>query len=90
MWAQRYGNTGTDQGQAVTHDHAGRIVVAGSFAGIVDFDPSGWYVQNLTSAGLTDAFVMQLTSGGATNWATRVGGTASDMRPPWRSTAETM
>ncbi len=70
------------------HDHAGRIVVAGSFAGTVNFDPSGG-VLNLTSAGLTDAFVMQLTAGGATNWAKRFGGTAADSATPWRSTAAT-
>ena len=78
LWAQRYGSTGTDQGQAVALDHAGRVLVAGSFAGTVDFDPSG-DVQNLTSAGLSDAFVMQLTSGGATNWARGWGGTAADV-----------
>ncbi len=78
LWAQRYGSTGTDQGQAVALDRTGRILVAGSFAGTVDFDPSG-DVQNLTSAGLSDAFVMQLTSGGATNWARGWGGTAADV-----------
>ena len=47
LWAQRYGSTGTDQGLGVMHDHAGRIVVAGSFADIVDFDPSPMYYESL-------------------------------------------
>ncbi|MHB0959585.1 MAG: tandem-95 repeat protein [Pirellulaceae bacterium] len=77
VWAQRYGSTGTDQGQAVVRDLAGRLIVVGSFAGVVDFDPSGAQ-QNLSSAGLTDAFFMQLTAGGGTNWARRFGGSAAD------------
>ena len=78
VWAQRYGSTGTDQGQAVAHDSAGRIIVAGSFAGTVDFDP-GPGVQNLSSAGLSDAFVLRLASSGGTNWARRFGGSQADV-----------
>ncbi|MCU0963103.1 MAG: proprotein convertase P-domain-containing protein, partial [Pirellulaceae bacterium] len=76
-WAQQYGSTGTDQGRAVAIDHAGRILVGGSFVGTVDFDP-GPAVMNRTSAGLSDGFVLQITSGGSTIWARRFGGTAAD------------
>ncbi|MHB9077543.1 MAG: Ig-like domain-containing protein [Pirellulaceae bacterium] len=74
LWAQKYGSTGTDQGLGVIFDHAGRIVVAGSFAGTVNFGGA----PDLNSVGLSDAFVVQLTpGGGAANWAKQFGGSGS-------------
>ncbi len=49
VWARRFGGKSDDQSLAVATDAAGRIYVAGSFTGVVDFDPNAG-VYNLKSA----------------------------------------
>ena len=55
----------------------GSIYTAGSFSGIVDFDP-GDGILNLSSAGSQDIFVSKLSCDGNLIWARSMGGTKLD------------
>ena len=78
VWARRVGGTAWDVGAGVAVDSGGSILVTGSFAGTVDFNP-GAGTDNLTSAGGSDdAFVLKLDAAGNYVWARRVGGTGFD------------
>ncbi|MCU0435103.1 MAG: T9SS type A sorting domain-containing protein [Bacteroidia bacterium] len=77
VWAKSFGGNGFDQVNAVRTDAQGRIVAAGQFEDSVDFDPgagSFW----LSSAGRSDAFVLQLNSSGIFNWSGQIGGAEKD------------
>lgn len=58
-------------------DAQGRLLVGGYFTGSKDLDP-GPASTNLTSAGMEDAFVLQLDANGALLWAKRFGGTLAE------------
>jgi hypothetical protein len=69
------GATGFDTGV----DAAGNVYVAGSFKGVVDFDPgAGSYNltsrQDATSAYITDLFVAKYDANNGLLWANRMGG----------------
>ncbi|GAA4454349.1 T9SS type A sorting domain-containing protein [Rurimicrobium arvi] len=70
LWSQQFGVAAkNDIGNSVTTDHKDRICVTGAFNDTVDFD-AGPLVRELKSgwAGRS-AFVLQLDSNGAFNWA---------------------
>lgn len=72
-WAAKLGGTNTDISHAITVDASGNVYVAGEFYGTSDFDPgSGTY--NLTSGGLSDAFVCKLDVNGNLLWARQFSG----------------
>lgn len=62
-----------------TIDNANNIIVAGTFSGTVDFDPSNG-TQYLTSQGLEDLFVLKLDTDLAFSWVKSMGGTSSSIR----------
>ncbi len=78
LFARRMGGTLRDIASAIALDASGNIYVAGDFRGTADFDPGGG-VQNRTSAGLSDAFVLQLNSLGNFVWASVLGGIENDL-----------
>jgi hypothetical protein len=57
-------------------DGSGNVIVAGTFNGVVDFDP-GPATFNLGGPG-TDIFVLKLDASGNFIWAGRIGGTAGE------------
>jgi Beta-propeller repeat len=67
-----------DLGNAVAVDRWGNFYVAGGFAGTVDFNPSRRKTFNLTSTGLTDAFVAKYAPDGSLLWARQAGGFGED------------
>ncbi|WP_437815088.1 hypothetical protein [Sorangium sp. So ce1078] len=67
-WARGYGDTGADVGWSIASDAAGNYYVTGSFEGTVDFGAGP-----LTSAGLTDVFLLKLDPSGALLWSKRFG-----------------
>jgi len=77
VWAKGIGGVGPDIATGSAVDSSGNVYVTGNFSGTVDFDP-GAAVQNLSSAGGTDAFVLKLSSSGDYVWAKSVGGTGND------------
>ncbi len=75
LWARRVGGTSAlDTGNGIALDSDDNVLITGRFDGTVDFDP-GAAVNNLTSVGGGDAFVLKLTSAGIFDWAKSMGGT---------------
>lgn len=54
------------------------IVCAGSFTGIVDFDP-GTAVNNLSTKGYWDMFILKLDNSGNFKWAKSLGGNETEL-----------
>jgi len=73
LWAERFGSTGADEGFDMVVDDQDNIWITGEFRGTVDFDPS-FNVQNLTSVGSSDIFVLKLAPNGSYLWAGQIGG----------------
>lgn len=63
IWARRVGASGSQAARSLALGPSGSIVVGGTFAGTVDFDP-GTGVASLTSIGTNDLFVLTLGSSG--------------------------
>lgn len=72
VWAKRIGGSGIDVINSIVLDASGNIYATGAFQGTADFDP-GVGTFNLSSAGLSDVFVLKLDSSGNFRWAKRVG-----------------
>lgn len=78
LWAKTMGGTTKEGGDAVITDPAGNVYVGGFFTGTVDFDP-GAAANNITSAGLDDAFVLKLDAQGNFIWANAFGSSGTDV-----------
>jgi hypothetical protein len=74
LWAERFGGTAEDVGQAVAVDSSGNILVAGYFQGTAVFGD-----VSLTSAGVKDIFLAKYSPLGEYIWAKRIGGTGTDL-----------
>lgn len=77
IWANTFGSTGPDEGNAFDFDNSGNIYLTGYFRLTVDFDP-GPSVFNLTSVGNSDVFVLKLNSSGNFIWAKSIGSAGDD------------
>lgn len=77
IWGNRIGGTGADYCYGIKFDGSGDLGCTGAFSGTVDFDPGVINVSR-TSAGLLDAFVLKLGSGGNFLWSYQAGGTSSE------------
>lgn len=78
-WGRLFGSTGNDRGQASATDSAGDVFVVGGFRGTVDFDADlGGGTTNRTSAGGTDAYIVNYNSSGTFQWVGTAGGTGDD------------
>jgi hypothetical protein len=62
-WVEVMGGNLGDEGRGIALDGTGRTYVTGLFRNTVDFDPGAGTAMR-TSAGFTDAFVLQLTEPG--------------------------
>ncbi|CAA6806744.1 MAG: Unknown protein [uncultured Aureispira sp.] len=79
VWAKTFGGTGgLDQVSAIAFDKFDNVYTVGVFNAIVDFDPSVG-VQNLTSNGDRDAFLLKLDADGNFTWATGMGAVNEDI-----------
>lgn len=76
-WAKSIGGTGTESINAVTKNPTG-IFITGTFQGTVDFNP-GSAVNNLTSNGGTDCFILKIDFDGNYLWAISFGGSGDDV-----------
>lgn len=79
VWAKQFGGIENDEAYDIEVDANRFVYVTGVFSDIVDFDPS-ISVNNLTSDGGYDGFVLKLLPSGDLNWVKKVGGTHSDQR----------
>lgn len=74
IWAKNFGNSSYNYGKSIAIDSNGDIIVTGTFAGTLDFDPSGG-TNNLTSTnGNTDIFVAKYNSNAELIWVKYFGG----------------
>ncbi len=72
QWAQHFGSTDDDYGNAIVLDNSSNVFLTGSFTGTVDFDP-GTSVFNLTcSATSRNCFILKLSHAGNFYWATQL------------------
>jgi len=78
LWVRTWGAVDDhDLVSALAVDSSGAAYVAGSFYGPVDFDP-GAGTDNISSAGLNDAFLDKLDESGEFAWARTFGGLGDD------------
>lgn len=77
IWAKSFGGYGSDKGNALAIDGNGNVYTAGSFEGVVDFDP-GAGTTTLSSLGLKDVFVTKSDASGNFIWAKSLGGSSQD------------
>jgi hypothetical protein len=74
----RLGEAGMDYGKDMTTDPWGNLVVAGYFAGTVDFDPGEGQAAH-TASGIVDTFVAKYDPRGRHLWSIGAGGAAADI-----------
>ena len=71
------GGVGNEGGFGITTDSEGNILVTGRFEGTVDFAP-GPDINNISSAGSFDVFIVKLSSSGTVLWVRKAGGLGTD------------
>jgi len=74
MFAKVFGGTNNNSPRQVKVHPGGHILVAGSFSGTCDFDPSS-AIDNRQSLGSDDAYCLRLDENGNLNWVITYGGT---------------
>ncbi|HEU4366470.1 MAG TPA: HYR domain-containing protein [Candidatus Krumholzibacteria bacterium] len=74
QWSKGIGNLNPDIGYGVAVDASNSVLVTGTFNNTVNFGGGP-----LTSAGLSDVFVVKYDEGGAHQWSTRLGGPTADV-----------
>jgi hypothetical protein len=82
LWARQISSgdyTSSATGLSVSTGAGSAVVVAGYFAGTVDFDP-GVAVQDRTTTGYNDGFVAKLDSSGGFSWVRTIGGSLAFVR----------
>lgn len=77
QWAKTFGESNTDYGYSLTTDAAGNVYATGLFLNTIDLDP-GAGVENHTSNGSYDVYVVKLNISGDLLWAKTFGGVADD------------
>ncbi|MFK8039258.1 MAG: T9SS type A sorting domain-containing protein [Crocinitomicaceae bacterium] len=71
VWANSFGSYSSgDEGNSISVDPFGDLLIAGEFNNTVDFDPSG-STANLTATSTLDNFVLKLTANGSFGWVKR-------------------
>ncbi len=60
VWAAKIGETNNDVGNSVTVNSAGNVYIAGSYKGIMDFDPGAGTTEYFTNGNSVDLFVLKL------------------------------
>lgn len=73
QWAYRIGGTDADLARSIAVDASANVTVSGDFRDTVDLNPDVG-IFNLTSTGMSDAFIVQLAGNGSFRWARHIGG----------------
>lgn len=76
-WAKQIGGTLKDEAYSLKLDNSSNVIITGTFAGSVDFDPNTG-TSNLVSVGSQDIFILKLSSAGNLVWAKSIGSTTAD------------
>ena len=69
VWANKYGGTSNDAGQALAIDTSNNVILGGVFQGTANFG-----CGNLVSIGGDDVFLAKFNSAGTCQWSKRAGG----------------
>jgi len=77
QWVKTFGGSAWEYNRGLAVDGSGNVYLPGYFAGTVDFDP-GTGVDNHTSNGNNDCFLVKLDGTGAFQWARTWGGTMNE------------
>lgn len=79
-WAQKYGGAGYDtvRGAAVVNPADGSVFVGGWYKGDLDFNPGPGNGGEVSNAGGTDNFILQLEANGSYRNSWRMGGAEND------------
>ena len=77
QWAFGLGQSQEDIAKGIIVDTGGNVITVGIFKGTVDFDP-GPNVDNHTSNGGYDIFVLKVNASGNFIWCKTLGGTSDD------------
>ena len=77
LWVKTLGGSGTEISEEVKIDGAGNIYITGAYEETVDFDP-GAGIQEFTSLGRSDIFILKLDVDGNYIWAKCFGGILDD------------
>lgn len=77
LWAFGIGSNSLDMSNAIALGTGGDLILAGHFAGPLDFDP-GPGVAGLVPTGSSDLFIANFSSSGAFNWVRQIGGPSSE------------
>ncbi|MEQ1903425.1 MAG: hypothetical protein ABL888_04510 [Pirellulaceae bacterium] len=67
IWARSIGGSASDQGNAITVDSVGNVIIGGKFSGTVDLNP-GSAIASRTSVGTSDRFLLKLDTNGNYVW----------------------
>jgi hypothetical protein len=78
VWAKSIGGSGFDNGNSISVDELGNVLITGGFQDTVDFDPGAGIVE-LYSKGLFDVFIAKLDGSGNFEWAKSIGGLETDL-----------
>jgi hypothetical protein len=73
VWSNRFGDVGTDFGNAIAVDSSGALAITGKYRGMIDFGGG-----MLASAGAADIFLAKLDASGNHIWSQHYGGAADD------------
>jgi Secretion system C-terminal sorting domain/Beta-propeller repeat len=80
LWAKCMEGTVLGQGYSITCEAGRNVYIAGSFLGVVDFDPGvGVFSLSSTSAPGVDIFISKFDNAGNFLWAVKIGGLANDI-----------
>ena len=85
-WTQQLGGSDSEIGRSITTDDEGNSYVAGEFFGTIDLDP-GPGIDEVTSSGLRDIFVVKLNADGEYEWGYKLGNTGNDVARSITTTA---
>jgi hypothetical protein len=77
LWAKMIKGTSNVSADDISLDQQGNVIVTGWMMGVVDLNP-GAGVQNETSSGSSDVFVVKLNTNGQFIWGKRMGGPSND------------
>ncbi|MGJ8684440.1 MAG: T9SS type A sorting domain-containing protein [Nonlabens sp.] len=78
LWSQSTGGTGTTLVNVLEKTTNDRFLIGGSFNGTIDINPDPTIAVNITSAGSSDGFVMEIATNGRLNRQFHLGASSSD------------
>ena len=77
QWAKSFGNSANESAVKLAVDSNDNVYIIGTFSGTVDFNP-GSGIDNKTSSGGIDGYLVKLDSNGNYLWSINLGGTSDD------------